>query len=122
MKRAIIATLAALMLLLCLCTGCTADRDYDVAGKYVATACYDGDTEVEVAGEYMILEADGTGQFVLLGMVYPITWTLDGSNFSFDDRVGDTFSGTFEDGVIEGTYFDEFSYVLEKEDSFWDLF
>lgn len=121
MKKIISITLAVLIFMLCI-TGCAADTNYSIAGKYVATACYDGDTEVELAGEYMILEADGTGQFVLLGMVYPVTWTLDGSDFSFDDRVGDTFSGTFEDGVIKGTYFDDFSYVLEKETSFWDLF
>ena len=86
----------------------------EVEGYYYATACYLDGEDVGVDDEYLYLDDDGTGYFVLLENVYNLEWTLDGVDFYLIDDSGDEFIGTLSGGVIEGDYFGGYSYTFEK--------
>ena len=78
------------------------------AGLYTATACTDSSgTEMELSGDVLELNEDGTGTFRLPDekLELELQWQQDGTAISFTDEQGDKFSGTWnEDGTIVGDY------------------
>ena len=40
-------------------------------------------------------------------------WEYDGESFTFEDVDGDTFAGTYADGVIDGVYGNTYRYVFQ---------
>lgn len=115
MKK-ILALLVAVMMLLCLFAGCSGGEETpDIkTGTYVATECTQDGEDAGLDGEYLEIEADGTGVVFFGGEEYSFDWSLKGDNFTFEDQDGDTFEGTYESGVIEGSYYG-YEYVFEQE-------
>lgn len=109
------SVLVIVCICLCLLTGCMGAVLTGLSGTFVATACYLDGEEVPLDGEYLELDSDGTGAFCLKGERYDLVWSLSGDYFSFEDEDGDRFDGTCNGIVIEGDYFDGYSYVFELE-------
>ena len=116
MKRILCAMLAVLMVFGAL-AGCnkTETPSVDISGTYNAVSCtLDGD-EYECDGEYIELNADGTGVISFNGGLYSLTWMLDGSSFSFTDSDNDSLTnGLYSKGVITGEYLG-YTYRFELE-------
>lgn len=88
--------------------------DASLAGDYYATAClYEGE-DVGADEDYLHLEADGTGYIWYVDDLYEFEWELDGGSFYFIDESGDEFYGVYNDGVIEGEYFETLYYVFDR--------
>ncbi len=86
------------------------------SGRYGATACTDpSDTSLEyyLDGEYLTINDDGTGAIFYGGSEYAMEWEYDGESFTFEDVDGDTFAGTYADGVIDGVYGNTYRYVFQ---------
>jgi len=118
MKKSL-ALLMALAMLVCLFAGCggSGKEMPDIkTGTYNATACTQDGEDAGVDGEYLEINADGSGVICFGGEEYDFDWQLKGSRFSFEDEDGDSFAGTYEDGVIEGSYYG-YDYVFEMTDS-----
>lgn len=118
MKKTL-ALFAALVMLLSLFAGCsgTSEEAANIkTGTYIVTACTQDGEDAGLDGEYLEVNADGTGLIFFGDAEYSFDWTLDGSNFSFEDQDGDRFEGTYENGVIEGSYYG-YDYVFEQESS-----
>lgn len=113
MKKTL-ALFAALVMLLGLFAGCGSSGEAaDIkTGTYVVTACTQKGEDAGLDGEYLEVNADGTGLIYFGDAEYSFDWTLSGSDFSFKDQDGDTFEGTYENGVIEGSYYG-YDYVFE---------
>ena len=54
--------------------------------------------------EYIIVNANGSGMLVSDGYAYWISCTVNGSQFTFTDNVGEAFEGTISGGTISGNY------------------
>lgn len=103
MTRKLMALLLAAMMLLTLCA--CGKETVDISGKYYATSCVIDGEEYSCDGEYVLLDEDGTGKMMFMEEEYPIKkWTLSDSDFTFTLEDGDKFTGTYEDGVLDGTF------------------
>ncbi len=110
-----------MMLLLLACMllfvpGAVHAAEADVAGRYDAIECSQGDTYYECDGEYLVLNEDGKGEIQFSGTVYSLTWEIDGTQLSITDEDGENVTGTLEDGVINLDYLD-YQYVYVRNDS-----
>lgn len=103
MTRKLMALLLAAMMLLTLCA--CGKETVDISGKYYATSCSIDGEEYSCEGEYVVLDEDGTGTLMFMDEEYPIKkWTLSDSDFTFTLEDGDKFTGTYEEGVLDGTF------------------
>ena len=102
-----------LILLVLLLSACT-PKEKTISGIYRPLSCTGQDgTEYEIEDEILKIEDGGSGYFVLHGNRYEIHWELKGEDLYFEDSSGDTFSGIFRNGIIDGTYFNDIRYVFE---------
>lgn len=103
MTRKLVALVLAAMMLLTLCA--CGKETVDISGKYYATSCTIDGEEYSCEGEYVVLDEDGTGTLMFMEEEYAIKkWTLSDSDFTFTLDSGDKFTGTYEDGVLNGTF------------------
>lgn len=85
----------------------------DISGDYYPIACSDKDgMKLKLEDEVLHLNSDGTGTFLLRGDTYKLNWVRNGSDFSFTDESGDVFTGKYYNGMITGTYFNDYSYTF----------
>ncbi len=96
-------------------TGVVFASAQDAAGRYDAVECRLDDEEYDCEGEYILLNADGSGEIAFNNGVYTIKWTLDGKKFSFTDQDDITCSGTLADGRIEAVCYD-YQYIYELDE------
>lgn len=88
----------------------------DISGDYYAIRCEDEDgTELVLDGEVLHLEKDGTGYFEIAGERFSINWTLDNNEFYFIDEEDDEFNGKYYNGMISGSYFNGYNYLLTND-------
>lgn len=101
-KRLLTAALALLMI--AALTACVGSQE-DISGKYYATSCKIDGVSYSCDGEYVILEDGGTGVLMFMDEEYEIVkWTFSGEDVMFKLDDGDTFTGTYADGVMEGDF------------------
>jgi uncharacterized membrane protein YgcG len=109
--------LLALTFLLALCASlvlpAAAADEEDLSGWYVAINCVREGESYTCDGEYLLLNADGTGTVNFNDMDYNLNWTRDGETVAFEDTDGDQMEGLYADGVIVGSYLD-YEYVWER--------
>ena len=131
MKKILIA-LAAL-LLLCSCkanenntggSGGTFDARSevinDIAGDYYAFSCQNEEgVELELNNEILHLLSDGSGTFEIEGELYSLNYELHDHEFTFTDEEGDVFNGSYYNGMIAGTYFNNYYYTFTDD---YDLY
>ena len=92
----------------------------DISGDYYAFSCRGPDgTEYELEDEFLHLESDGTGYFSISGEKYELEWTYDNESFYFVDESGDEFNGSYYNGMIGGTYFQDLYYMLTNDYEFF---
>ncbi|MBR0231715.1 MAG: hypothetical protein IJQ53_05775 [Clostridia bacterium] len=126
MKKLLVITLAALMLLaLGACGKKELTPQEKAAGTYDLVHCkFVGDTEWQTdEGAKLVLNADGTGTSTRDGATYKMTWTIDGEKFTMKETfmgISIDYTGTLKDGELH-TYNDEptddltYEYVYAKE-------
>jgi len=127
MKKAL-ALILALAMVFCLMAGCGSDKEDTGSskkgaaetvtvepGKYLAVSCVIDGEEYPCDQDWLEIEEGGSGALVFEGDEYSMDWTLSGSTFSFEDKDGSTFEGTYADGVIEGVLDGQMEYTFELE-------
>ena len=85
-------------------------------GVYGAVACVDPEDDTiayYLDGEYIEIKADGTGTINFAGTDYAMQWGCENNVFTFKDEDGDTFIGSYADGVIDGVYGNTYRYVFQ---------
>lgn len=88
----------------------------DISGDYYAFSCKDDQgNELTLDDEKLHINADGTGTFEIAGEQYALDWELKGNQFTFVDEDGDTFNGSYYNGMISGTYYDNMSYMFTSD-------
>lgn len=86
------------------------------AGDYYAFTCKDSKgTKLELDGEVLHINSDGTGSFKYLNETYSLEWTYENGEFTFTDEGGDTFNGKCYDTIIAGTYFNDYYYEFTSD-------
>lgn len=135
MKKIVILLVMLLMVL----SGCTKEKkeepltedkepemirvSEDISGDYYAISCRDENgNELKLDGEILHLYADGSGMFEILDEQHPLTWTLKDNKLSFTDDDGDVFNGNYANGMIGGTYFNNYYYMFTNDEELFNSF
>lgn len=106
MKKLLVLTLAALMLLALGACGKKEPTPQELAaGTYKLVHCkFVGDDEWQTEeGVYLVLNADGTGTSTRSDETYKMTWTVEGEKFTMKETfMGITldYTGTLKDGEL----------------------
>ena len=104
-------------LLLFLLSACVKENKQLLTGVYYPVSCTSSDgEEYEIEDEFLKIEEDGEGYFFLYDTKYEIHWEIKDGKLFFEDSSGDTFVGTYKDGIIEGDYFNEIHYVFSLKE------
>ena len=114
MKKRILSLALAFIVLLTFCSQALAVSD--IGGYYMATSCTKDGDEYDCCDEYLLLNADGTGEVVFNGDVYDISWNLDdsGSIYFIDSDGYELTGGVYADGFISGNY-GGYDYIYELD-------
>ena len=125
MKKLLVLTLAALMLLALGACGKKEPTPQELAaGTYnLVHGKFVGDDEWQTEeGVYLVLNADGTGTSTRDGETFKMTWTIDGEKFTMKETfigMSIDYTGTLKDGELH-TFNDDpadpltYEYVYAK--------
>ncbi len=116
-NRLSILALILMSVFLLTMTACT-KRDImeELCGVYYPVSCTSDEGEVfEIEDEELHIEADGKGYFLFSGNKYELKWKYEDGVFYFEDSSEDTFTGTYENKIISGKYFNDYHYVFKKK-------
>ena len=125
-----ILVVSAALLILCSCKGNenVTQQSFDnpikvaddISGDYYAFSCQNEEgVELELNNEILHLFSDGSGTFEIEGEQYSLNYELKNNDFTFTDEEGDVFKGSYYNGMIAGTYFNNYYYTFTDD---YDLY